>query len=292
MVLITFKSNLLFLFLMKRIIDTHGYIGSNEVLNTNIQPEFYKKLKAEILAKYGYDSRFLVMTYSKKDNLMLPTTINENQDLFLGGILQINPNKYFENILGYSSPKEIENIIKLGGVVGLKLHTSATETRVDDSSLNDFAKIAVEYGLPFVFHCSATAQDYTHPDFFRRLKDKHLDLSIICAHYGGLNKSFIPEYFNLLEEYPKIYLNTTGLSGEIVRSDFKQDPPTKERVKEADDYWVDFFLKTIGPIQDKVVFGSDYDYLKFDLNPIDKASKEIQKKLLYTNPIKIFNLDI
>jgi predicted TIM-barrel fold metal-dependent hydrolase len=277
---------------MDMIIDTHGYIGSNKRLNTNIQPEAYRELQKQVLTKHGYDIKFLVMTYSMHDNIILPTTIQENQDVFLGGILQINPNVAFERILGYSSPQNIENIVKQGGVVGLKLHTSATETRVDDSSLDDFASLAVDYNLPFVFHCSATGQDFTNPNAFRRLKDKYPELIIVFAHYGGLNEEFIPEYFKLLQEYPHLYMNTTGLSGEIARYDFRKNEPLKVIVKEPDDYWVDFFLRTIEPIQDQVAFGSDYNHLRFDLNPIDKANEKIQKKILVDNPKKIFNLNI
>ena len=92
--------------------------------------------------------------------------------MFLGGIPQINPNKNISKILKYSDPKELEELIQSEKIVGLKLHTSATRTRVDDDSLDDFLVLAVHYDLPFVFHCSATGTDFTHPDYFRNLKTK------------------------------------------------------------------------------------------------------------------------
>ena len=193
--------------------------------------------------------------------------------------------------MGYLTPKELEGIIKSGAIVGLKVHTSAGKLRVDSESLDDFASLAIDQDVPIVFHCSATTQNFTHPDYFRRLKEKHPDLKIVCAHYGGLNEKYMPENIKLLNEYPNIYLNTAGLSGEITRRQFEVDPSSIYH-EDNPERWVNEFLQTIEPIQDKVVFGSDYPELKFTIHPIGKAKEEIQQKLLYINPAKIFKLGI
>jgi len=275
---------------MNKLIDTHAYIGSNDILRIEEKkPEIYHALRKEVIQKFNYSPRFLLMTYSIEDNLQLPQIISENPDLFLGGILQINPNRLLEKIVRYSSPAELETIIKSGSIVGLKLHTSAVKTRVDDKSLDEFSRLALDYDIPMVFHCSATGQEFAHPDYFRRLKDKHPDLKIVCAHYGGLHEEFIPGYIELIGEYPLIYLNPAGLGGEIHRRIFETDPPS-EYYEDNPKRWTKIFLDSIKPIQDKVVFGSDYPELQFRLHPIDKADKEIQQKILFENPIKVFGL--
>ncbi len=275
---------------MNKLIDTHAYIGSNDILRVEKKPEIYHGLRKEVMQKFNYSPMFLLMTYSIEDNFKLPQIISENPDLFLGGILQINPHRFSEKIAGYSSPAELETIIKSGSIVALKIHTSIVKTRVNDESLDEFSRLALDYNIPMVFHCSATGQDFTHPDYFRKLKDKNPNLKIVCAHYGGLNKKFIPEYIELIDEYPLIYLNTAGLGGEIHRRILETDPPS-EYYEDNPERWTKIFLDSIKPIQDKVVFGSDYPELQFRLHPIDKADKEIQQKILFENPIKVFGLE-
>lgn len=276
---------------MNKLIDTHAYIGSNDILRVEEKkPEIYYDLRREVIQKFNYSPMFLLMTYSIGDNFQLPQIISENPDLFLGGILQINPNRLLEKIVRYSSPAELETMIKSGSIVGLKLHTSAVKTRVDDESLDEFSRLALDYDIPMVFHCSATGQKFAHPDYFRRLKDRHPNLKMVLAHYAGLYEEFIPGYIELIGEYPLIYLNTAGLGGEIHRWIFETDPPS-EYYEDNPKRWTKIFLNSIKPIQDKVVFGSDYPELQFRLHPIDKADKEIQQKILFENPIKVFGLE-
>lgn len=276
---------------IKDIIDTHCYLGSAPILNIHIEPEFYRGLREDMLKKYNLDVKFLVMTPSIKDNFSLSRTIQKNQDIFLGGILQINPNKSLEDSLGYLAPDEIQRIIDMGNIVGLKLHTSFTKTRVNDPHIHDFADLAIAYNMPIIFHCCATGQDYTSADYFRELKDKKPELKIVCAHYGGLNEDYIPEYIKLVKEIPGLYLNTSGLSGEIKRWNLHVNPPTASYNNDPD-RWVRVYLDSIEGIRDSVVFGSDATELSFTLHPVDKADASIQRKLFYDNPRKVFNLDI
>lgn len=275
---------------MNRIIDTHAYVGSNKMLGVDSKPEIYIALKDKILKTTGHSIRFLLMAYSKGDNFELPKIIAENPDLFLGGYLQINPNKSLERMLGYSSPSELEGIIKSGKIVGLKLHTSMTKTRVDSDSLDEFSKLAIDYDLPIMFHCAATGQKFAHPDFFRRLRDKNRNLKIICAHYGGLNEEYIPEYIDLVVEDSQMYLNTTGLSGDIKRWIVENSPPAIYFEKNAQ-RWEKLFSETIGAIKKKVIFGSDFPELDFSLHPINMANQEIQRKVLHDNAVKLFRLE-
>ena len=275
---------------MKQLIDTHTYFGSNRQFTVDIKPERHRKLQEKIIESHGYSPKFLLMAYSTEGNFLLPGIISDNPDLFLGGILQFNPNRSFEKIFEYTSPVELEKIIKSGLIVGLKLHTSATKIRVDCEDLDEFSRLAIDHEIPMVFHCAATGQDFSHPDYFRRLKDRHPDLRIVCAHYGGLYEEYIPQYVKLVDEFPDVYLNTAGLSGEIRRWDFDADPPSLF-YKQNPERWSDLFLDSIVGIEDKVLFGSDYPELHFTLNPIDKTDRKIQQKVLYKNPVNAFGLD-
>ena len=272
---------------MISIIDTHAYIGSEPNLGIDINPEFYRDLKKEFS---NYDLKFIVMPPSKKDCYRLPSIVKENRDIFVGGILQFNPNQNLEQSLGYLSTKELEKIIEQGDIVGLKMHTSFTQTRVDDSSVGDFADLAINYGLPMVFHCASTGQDFTHPDYFRILRDKKPALKIVCAHYGGLEEGYIREYIKLINELPELYLNTAGLSGEVKRRDVRNDP-SKPITSNNPDKFVELFLETVPAIQDSVLFGTDAGELDFSLHPVDKTNFSIQRKLFYSNPKKVFRIN-
>ena len=275
---------------MQQLIDTHGYIGSNQILKVDVRPEQYRALQKESIASHNLSPRFLVMTYSIPDNFNLPDWVDQNPDLFLGGIAQINPNRARERIAGYISISQLESLIKTGKIVAIKLNTAGTLTRVDDPSVDDFAKVATDYNIPLVVHCSATGQKFTHPDYFRRLKDRHPDLTVVCAHYGGLNENYTPSYIHLIHEFPDIFLNTVGFSGEIARRDFNQDPSIVHH-DNTPERWIRVFLDTITEIQDRVVFGTDFPELRFTLHPVDQADKAVQEKLFYHNPVRVFRLE-
>jgi predicted TIM-barrel fold metal-dependent hydrolase len=274
---------------MNKLIDTHAYIGSNKCVGIEIGPEVFLREYEKNFSKYNYDTSFLIMPYSTEGNFEIPNYISMYPTLFLGGYLQLNPNKNFEKILNYSNPKEIESIIESGKIIGLKLNTSATKTKVNDSSLDDFTSIAEKNNLPILFHCSATGQDYTHINFFKDLRKKRPTLKIICAHYGGLNINYINEFVKLAYDDENLYLNTTGLSGQIKRWDFDTIPP--KIYHESNHYkWKKVFLATIQKIESKVLFGTDFPELEFTLNPINYASQSVQESILYKNAIKIFKI--
>lgn len=273
---------------MESLIDTHGYIGHNPFSGITVTPDYYRILR-EKLMQDCIDAKFLIMPYTRQGDLGLPGVVKEHSDIFLGGILQFNPNRDLEGKIGYISPQELERIIKEGDIVGLKLVTSFARTRVDDPGVDDFARLALDYGIPIIFHCASSAQEFAHPDYFRRLKDRIPDLKVVCAHFGGLNVDFIPGYVNLVREYNDIFLNTAGLSGQIERYDLGSSSVIRNS-SNHETGWEKIFLEAVPLIEDKVVFGSDEGELRFSLHPVDKASPEVRRKVYCDNAVRMFHL--
>ncbi len=273
---------------LTRVIDTHAYIGTQPKIGLDIQVSDYYRLK-EKLWKHGIDTQFLVMSASLRDNYNIAKIVSDNKKIVLGGVLQIAPNRLMiEQNGGITTPKEIENLLSSKEIKGLKLVTSLTRTAVNDPVLDDYASLAVKYDVPMIFHCSATGQDFTKPEYFLVLKQKHPKLRIVCAHYGGLNEKFIPPYIELVRNNHGIYLNTSGLSGEIKR--YISIDPLVIHHENNPNRWTNTFLETIKGIEDRVIFGSDYPELKFTIHPIDLADKPTQERVFYKNAKTIFKL--
>ncbi len=275
---------------MAQIIDTLAYIGTNRKLGLNERVGDYRKRQKEILENTGNDVKFIITAYSHEDNLNLSEVVSENPGLFLGRYIQINPNKNFQKYLPHTSPKDIENLIKSGNAVGLKSHTSFTRNRIDGRHNIESEKLAVEYGIPIVYHCAATNQEFAHPDFFRRVRDRNPDLIMVCMHYGGFKESYVPKYVKLATEDSKMILGSPGINGEVNRWILEKNPP-EHFYENKPDRWVNFFLDTINGIQDQVVFGSDVPELHFTLHPINLADEKIQRKVTFDNAASIFRLE-
>ncbi len=274
---------------MPPLIDIHDYIGDNDDFGMHITPDDYKRLQARIATHAGYDARFVIMPASKKDNYHIPDLVSSHPSLFAGGYLQINPNREFERFSPYTEPKELEELIQTGNIIGMKLITVFTDTPADSPMLDDFASLAVQYGLPLFFHCSGTGQQYSHPDRFRALRKRHPSLKMVLMHYGGLNPDYIPPAVELAIGDPLIYLNTSGLSGESAHWDRSVFPPAKHASWDAGRF-VRPFLDTIEKVQDRVFFGSDYPELSFTTHPIDFATAPIREKVLYENAARVLHL--
>jgi len=293
---------------MRKILDTQGYWGPTECWGFGQDTEGYRILQGK-LKSLGYYVKFLIMPYTTNQNSNLPAVIHENPDLFLGAYLQINPNEDYTSMMSYSKPETIERLIrsdKEDSLVGLKLHTSLTKTRVDDPILDEFSRIAVDHDIPILFHCAASGHDFTRSDYFRNLLTKHPDLKIICAHYGGLNEryilgdyfeeeGYIAGYVELVKDFRKnVWLNTSGLNGEKRRWNLiKEGEKTVQTPYTEYDpnRWKSLFSKTIDGIKDNLVFAGDFPELWWwTTYPVNTSSLEVQHNVLYENTKNLFDL--
>jgi len=274
---------------MKKIIDTHAYIGRQPLVGMNITVDKYLALR-EFLKQQGFDVRFLLMSGSLESNKELSEIVWNDGEAIAGGILQINPNRNLEAFLGYMPVKDIEALIKKGGIVGLKNNTAFTKLRVDHKDMLPFADLAIGYGLPMVFHCSSSGQDFVSPSYVRKLLDGRPELKVVLAHFGGLNESYLPESKRLAKEHQDVYLNTAGLSGEIKRYDLSSFPPKEPFREHRPEKWEKLFLEAAEDLRGKIVFGSDHPELSFTLHPVDRLKQEIQEEILYSTPKNVFRL--
>ncbi|MFH2028521.1 MAG: amidohydrolase family protein [Nanoarchaeota archaeon] len=284
---------------MYKAVDGLAYFG--QTLATDKQPsrfngpEFYKGLQDKIRS-FGIEAKFIITHFGQNDIPLLERALVENPDLFAGGLLQINPNFGLKDKIGYVSPYEVECIIcrnknKKRKIVGLKLNTAVTRSKVDGFPVLPYYGLAEEYDMPVMFHCGTNGQQFTHPDYFRRIADTFPDLVQIYQHYGGLRTDYMVEYIKLVSELEgKGIMATAGLSGELRRIDLTTIPAT-ETNDEYPDKFTQFFLDTIGGIQDRVILSMDSGWLRSTLHPIDGASEEIIKKVCWENPINVFGLD-
>ena len=91
----------------------------------------------------------------------------------------------------------------------------------------------------------------------------------------------------LAEEHQNVYLTTTGLSGEHNRLNTNKVINLKEKLRK---YWANALKFAMEDVPEKILHGSDFPYLKYDLWPIERLPEEQQRLILEENPKKLFNL--
>ncbi|GBE20532.1 MAG TPA: hypothetical protein ENG87_00100 [Candidatus Pacearchaeota archaeon] len=273
------------------IIDTHVFYEYNKLLNVNHKLKDLKEIREKYKGKHNI--KFIVIPFSPEINKNIADIVKENSDFISGAYLTVIPRMdlpYWR----YTPPDELATLCKREEIRGLKIHTAATGTPIDSNSLLPYIEVAKEKDIPILFHCSSTGIEYTSPNKIRNLAEKHDKLKIILAHFGGLNPDYINENLDLVKEFSNLYLNTTGMSGEIKRYELRTDKPhikihyTNLELREK---WKEVLKNTMqDPIlSNKILFGTDYPDMGYQLYPLDQLSRRKQEKIL-KNTTTLFKL--
>ncbi|MFC1769356.1 amidohydrolase family protein [Nanoarchaeota archaeon] len=257
------------------IIDTHAFYGRNEEFGYDFTLAQLKKTHEQ------HGVNFLAVSASPKTNREIADVVSGN-DFLLGAYLQIVPKEGFP--WSYTSPDEIFEQSERREIRGLKFIPPLAGIPLDSEELVPYLEIAEARDIPFLFHCSATGADYDSFPQKRKLIENHPDLKVIFAHFGGLradyNGSDKKDYFigavELARTFPKVYLNTSGMSNDRVEhgTDEKGNLYKKTTTQKPDNamLWQVILSSSMQDpeIAGKVLFGTDYPVLPFSLHPFDK----------------------
>ena len=288
--MIKVTSGILLKFGKMEIIDTHAYYGKNNPLQSNYKLEDLIKARQKC---QDHNLKFITISASPGTNINIADIVKSNSDFILGAYLQIAPRTDMQ--WRYTPPKEISVLAERKEIKGFKIITSLIKTPINSPLLEPYIEIAKSKDIPILFHCGASGTDYTSYEKNKALAEKHPNLKIILAHFGGLNPDFIKGSLALAREFPNTYLNTTGMSGEVKRYDADSDG--KFYIKEK---YIDIPLRKIwaqvlkDSMQDsvlasKILFGTDCPILAHQLYPIDQLPQKDQEKIM-DNARKLFKL--
>lgn len=80
--------------------------------------------------------------------------------------------------------QELERI-KAAGIKGIKLHPDFQKFPADTEAMDKIYDKIAELKLPVLFHAGDIRYDYSGPKRIRHVMEKHPDLIVIAAHFGG-----------------------------------------------------------------------------------------------------------
>jgi hypothetical protein len=134
--------------------------------------------------------------------------------------------KYPERFVGFASvnPNKPDALQKLGsaiqdlGMKGLKFHPPLQDFFPNDPKLRPFYTLAIELGIPVVFHVGSTPfgnlvkLKQADPLLIDEVANEFPDLRILLTHLGTLwhNESFM-----ITEKHPNVYIDTAAYPYEI-----------------------------------------------------------------------------
>ena len=75
--------------------------------------------------------------------------------------------------------------IREAGLFGIKLHPDFQAFQVDSPAMDPIYDIVAHYKMPVLFHAGDIRYDYSGPKRIAHVLDKHPDLTVIAAHFGG-----------------------------------------------------------------------------------------------------------
>lgn len=267
------------------LLDTHAFYGRTNVYNkhSNVPLEFrledFRRIQEQ---NPEYDIRFLIIPALPENNRYIADVVGNNRDLFDGAYLHIVPTE--NHFLNQTQISEIEELIEDKGIIGGKIIPPLYERSINDPILDDYIMPFTQRGLPILVHCSGSKSEYDSPHRKYGLLKRHPYQKFIFAHLGGLNISKIMETVSLAEQFENLYMNTTGISGELRRIGFdrgkgklyvKKHEKNSRIMKEAEQIILDIFQR----IPNRILFGTDSPFLQFDISPFNRLPGEVMMKM-------------
>ncbi|MBQ8503722.1 MAG: amidohydrolase [Clostridia bacterium] len=196
-------------------------------------------------------------------NTFIADTVKKSNGL-LTGLGTLHPDSY-------EIEKDIEKIKELG-LKGIKLHADFQKFCIDDPKCDRIYSLC-EGVFPVLLHTGDIRYDFSNPDRVKNVLEKHKNLTVIGAHFGGW--SCWKEAAEKLHDYENFYVDCC--------STFNWLPPCEVRE----------LIRLYGA--DKVVFGTDFpmwsheeEYKAFKSM---KLTQEEEEKILYKNAMKLFSIE-
>ncbi len=151
--------------------------------------------------------------------------------------ISVDPNRGEEGL------RMVERMVRRYDPPGIKVYP-ATGFYPNDEKHRPFWDLIDDLGLLVVSHAGMALEPldekYCHPSFFRDVAERHPDMNIIIAHFGG---KFYDELLPLMREFPNIYTDCSALQGWLP----KRPDMVHSRMAEV-----------CGEFPDRVIFGSDF----------------------------------
>lgn len=174
------------------IIDCHAHIYPEKIAEKATQSisSFYEEAKIR-----GSGSAWNLIESGKKAGVVKyvvhstatkPTQVESIND-YIKSEMEIHP-----EFVGFGTiHKDFENFeeelkrIKANGLQGIKLHPDFQRFQADTPDMDGIYEIAAELKMPVLFHAGDCRYDFSGPKRIRNVLDKHPNLTIIAAHFGG-----------------------------------------------------------------------------------------------------------
>ncbi len=280
------------------LIDTQVLVGPYR--QEMYTPQQLRDLQARH-SKY-FDMRFLAVPSHPNLNSGMPALVERNRDVYAGAYLQVVPqdvNMQNGNLVAKATtPTSIEGLALDKRIVGLKYVPSLVRVPLDDERFLRYANIAATNEIPFLIHAeSGEKNEFTSHAQKEKLHEEFPSLKIIWAHMTGLDESKVVEGLELVSRLSGAYTNTTGASGEQRRTsktDFTSDTNVvlDNNLRSIMEYLIFQAMKN-KELHRKVLFGSDYPYLKnypASLAAAKHLSESERELLFHRNAIELFGL--
>ena len=274
------------------IIDTHAFLGSSEAFKVLEPTDPY--FKEERFKR----TQFLVMPFSAAQNLEVIEKV-AGDDKFLGSYVMFNPNEASPLHVREDGFDAVRGASNHENVVGMKSHPSIFRIPMNDKRFNPYYELASRRKLPVLLHTASSGKEYDSAGMATEVMERNPDLKLILAHFGGLKPNYMEEAAKLLDKFPNLYLNTTGLdqmgrNRQVSNSTFERrvlhDLSDDEVVSMRRDA-AHIIKGVVAKHPKKVLFGSDTGFHlpeDFSIWPLQELTVGEQFQVLYFNPKKLF----
>ena len=164
---------------------------------------------------------------------------------------------------------DIKHLIDLG-LKGVKLHHDIQQFKIDDYRCLKIYEKCEEFGLPILMHTGDHRFDFSNPNRMKPVLEKHPDLTVIGAHFGGW--LVWDDATRMLSKYKNFFVDCS--------SSFYAMTPEKARE----------LIFAYGT--DRVLFGTDYPMWDIEAEMERFMSIELtdteREDILYNNAAKMF----
>ncbi|NLM01575.1 MAG: amidohydrolase family protein [Treponema sp.] len=261
----------------QKFIDFHAHIYPKKIAikATQSVAKFY-----DINVAWNGLAEELIESGSKigiTDYVVLSVATKANQVESINNFL-INECKKHSQFIGFATyhqdyenfEKEIERVTK-AGLKGIKLHPDFQKFQVDDSKMDNFYAAVSERNLPILIHAGDSRFDFSGPKRIANVLDKHPNLKVIAAHFGGYS-----EWDSTLKYLVgrKVWFDTSSTTWKL---------PYEKANDIIKKHGAEFFL-----------FGSDFpmwdhsdEWSRFNFFSFTEEEKKL---VLYENAQKLLNL--
>lgn len=167
--------------------------------------------------------------------------------------------------------KELK-LIKEEGLKGIKLHPDFQKFEIDTPQMDPIYEVIAMLGMPVLVHAGDFRYDYSGPKRIAHVLEKHPNLVLIAAHFGGYTQ------WDESEKYlvgKNVYFDTSSSLWKL---------PIDQAMRMIRNHGVD-----------KMLFGVDYPMWdhKEELERFNKLelTKEEREAILYKNALRILNME-